>query len=337
MPGLKRGVITEPMRYEFCTLFDKNYLLKGLALYESLSRHATDFRLWVLCMDDEVFSVLHALSLEKMCLISLGDFEDDEMRAIRPSRTSGEYCWTCTPSLPLYLLDQHPELELITYLDADLFFYSDPSPIFEEFADASIGMVEHRYSHDAQEMSEKYGTYNVECMMFRNDERGREALTWWRDRCIEWCFARIEDGKWADQKYLEDWPERFSGVRILRHKGIGLAPWNIRQHVIISADGGVHVDEVPLVFYHFHQFSFFDDGESYRPAWSAWGLTQTHLDAIYRPYAEAHRRMLAVVRAVDPEWNHGLEQRPPGVRARDMVSAVVPVLPAAQRLRGSRK
>ena len=53
-----------------------------------------------------------------------------------------EYFWTCTPSLLLYVFDQDPEIECITYVDADLFFYTNPQPIYEEFGSGSrLGSV----------------------------------------------------------------------------------------------------------------------------------------------------------------------------------------------------
>ena len=79
--------------------------------------------------------------------------------------------------------------------------------------------------------------YNVQFMTFRRDARGLEALHWWRDRCIEWCYYRVEDGKLGDQKYLDDWPERFDGVHVLEHPGGGLAPWNVENYELARRNG----------------------------------------------------------------------------------------------------
>jgi hypothetical protein len=67
-------------------------------------------------------------------------------------------------------------------------------------------------------------------MYFDNTEQGLKVLNWWRDRCLEWCFNRFEDGKFGDQKYLDDWTDRFEGIHVLKHLGGGLAPWNVQQY-----------------------------------------------------------------------------------------------------------
>jgi hypothetical protein len=75
----------------------------------------------------------------------------------------------------------------------------------------------------------------------------------WREQCLEWCYDRAEDGKFADQGYLNSWPG-LPGVRVLGHLGVDLAPWNFMLYDIdVKADPPT-VDGQPLVFYHFQGF-----------------------------------------------------------------------------------
>ena len=109
-----------------------------------------------------------------------------------------------------------------TYLDADLYFFSSPEPIFSEFNGRSILLTEHRYTKQ-YDQSVASGVYCVQFITFNADDDGLTALTWWRDACIDWCYARKEDGKFGDQKYLDAWPARFSGIHELQHLGGGVA------------------------------------------------------------------------------------------------------------------
>jgi SAM-dependent methyltransferase len=247
------------MQNEFCTLFDVNYLPRGLVLYRSLERHCPDFRLRVFCMDRHTKEVLDRLSLPRLTAIGLEELEahDAELLAVKPTRTQVEYCWTATPAVCTYALETEPDLEAITYLDADLMFFRDPEPIWQEFGNDSVLIVPHRYAPQWQPHEETSGTYNVEFMTFRRDERGLGALHWWRDRCLEWCYFRVEDGKMGDQKYLDDWPDRFAGVHVLEHPGGGLAPWNVERYDLARRNGSVLVDDRELVFYHYHSLRLY--------------------------------------------------------------------------------
>jgi SAM-dependent methyltransferase len=247
------------MQNEFCTLFDVNYLPRGLVLYRSLERHCPDFRLRVFCMDARTKEILDRLRLPRLTTIGLHELEahDTELVAVKPTRTQVEYCWTATPAICAYALETEPDLDAITYLDADLMFFRDPEPIWQEFGDDSVLIVPHRYAPRWQPHQETSGTYNVEFMTFRRDERGLEALHWWRDRCLEWCYFRFEDGKMGDQKYLDDWPERFGGVHVLEHPGGGLAPWNVERYELARRNGSVLVDDRELVFYHYHSLRLY--------------------------------------------------------------------------------
>jgi hypothetical protein len=276
------------VKINFCTLFDSHYFSRGIAMYESLARSCDNFHLFVFAFDDACLQTLISLQFPHMTVISLAEFEDDELLRVKPGRTIAEYCWTCTSSTILYVLEQF-HVDQCTYLDADLFFFSSPTILFEEMGRRSILITEHRYT-PKYDKAKKSGTYCVQFISFRNDTNGLKALRWWRERCLEWCFARLEDGKFGDQLYLEDWPTRFEGVHVLKHLGGGLAPWNIQQYDMmiqgtqLFGKERLTGKEFPAVFYHFHYVRLFRNGlvELGRRE-----LSSEILTLLYRPYLRA--------------------------------------------------
>lgn len=239
--------------YYFCTYFDRHYIDKGLALYYSIVRHCSPFQLWVLCMDNATHQILSEMQLPHVRLIALTEFErnDPLLQKAKSNRSLIEYYFTCTPSLPIYVLDNAPEVDIITYLDADMYFFASIEPIYQELGDGSVLVVEHRFPPALKKL-EIFGIYNVGLLVFKRDVNGLACLHWWRDCCLEWCYDRLEGSRFADQKYLDDWPERFAGVVVSDHKGIGLAPWNITNYSYSYSCGNFLVDDQYLVVYHFH-------------------------------------------------------------------------------------
>lgn len=297
------------MRYNFCTLFDKNYLYRGLALYASLVEHCADFRLWILCMDNTAYSTLKKMDLENVTLISLREFEDKELLEVKSTRTAVEYCWTCTSSLLFYILRKHPELETLSYLDADLFFFSDPLPIYEEIGEKPIMIIPHRCSKDTKFLEKEHGIYNVSMLNFRNGQRALECLKWWRERCLEWCFSYLEDGKFGDQNYLNDWPQRFSGVHVLKHKGANLAPWNIKNYRIRLTENKILVDEDPLIFYHFHTLKIYPSLR-FQLFSADFRIKKGTVNLIYKLYIAALKKAVRDVKDIVPEFNFGFSPEP---------------------------
>lgn len=261
--------------YHFCTYFDSNYLLRGLTLYRSLQETSCVFALHVLALDERSQEILESLALPNLHLVSLKELEGWEPRLLeaKSNRKHIEYYFTLSPVLPLYLLTTQPEIDLITYLDADLYFYRSPEEIFKEFADRSILITEHRFPEFLKE-KEKFGRYNVQFQSFRRDSQGLSCLQRWQDQCLEWCYDRLENGKFADQKYLEEWPDRYDNLAVLQHKGAGVAPWNWSTHPMRLENGRVEVGSEPLIFYHFHALKIF----------SPWFISNGLLDFGMMPY-----------------------------------------------------
>jgi hypothetical protein len=308
-------VAREQMRREFCTLFDSNYLFKAVAMHRSLLRHCDSFHLTAFCFDDEAKRLLDILALPGLSAVSLGELEafDRELLAVKEDRTPVEYCWTATPALPLFMFGSRPELGEVTYLDADLLFFTDPEPLFDEMADASVLITPHRFAPEYKH-HEANGIYNVQFLTFRRDERGMTCLQWWHDRCIEWCYYRLEDGKLGDQKYLDDWPERFEGVHVLEHRGGGLAPWNITQYDVRARNGTVVIDEDPLIFFHYHRVKLLQRGgyDWWPPGYF---ISDENAKLIYDPYLAALDEAVREVRSVDPGFAAGMVP-PPTLRER---------------------
>lgn len=234
--------------YNYCTLFDYFYIHKGLALYASLLKHCQNFHLYVIAFDEKCFNTLTDLNLSNLTVVSLSQFETPELLAVKPTRNRAEYCWTSGPSVIYHFIINY-NLDHCTYLDADLMFFSSPDPIYSEIGENSIAITE----HFSEEVDQLGGRFCVQFVYFKNDENGMAALTWWKNECLNWCYARFEDGKYGDQKYLDHFPEKFKNVKILEHRGAGVAQWNAFQYDF-SDYSFIHLKSVKfnIIFYHFH-------------------------------------------------------------------------------------
>jgi hypothetical protein len=277
----------------YCTYFDTNYLTRGLITYDTLKEHSSrEISLWVLCLDDKVHAILSQSNLSGIKPIRLSELEavDKALDAVKESRSRAEYYFTCTPCLAKFVLDKNPEISDITYIDSDLCFFNDPEFIYSEIGDNSIAITPHRFS-EKNKFREKWGIYNVAFNYFRRDENGLGCLNWWRDRCLEWCFDRLEDGKFADQKYLDDWPNRFDKVLVLDNPGVNLALWNVQDVRFEMKDNNIYINNSPLIFYHFHALKLVFN-KTFTPSWDIYEVKpsfilrfkiyQRYLDRIFK-------------------------------------------------------
>ncbi len=242
------------MTYYFCTYFDHRYSTRGLALYDSL-REKADIHLYILCLDSLAFQIVGDIASGRSDLtaVPLDELEKHfpELLEAKANRSLIEYYFTLSPALPLFVLERYQQVDVITYLDADLFFYDSPAMIYQELGNHSILMTEHRFTPCLRDL-ERYGRYNVQYQSFRRDEQGLACLKRWKEQCQLWCYDRIEGDRYADQKYLDEWPERYPDLVISRIPGVGVAPWNIAGVKLELTDTGFLVNGGPLVFYHFH-------------------------------------------------------------------------------------
>ena len=266
----------------YCTLFNSNYLSRGLNLYYSLKKVSNNFNLFIFAFDNLTYKFLKKKKLKNVIVVSLNEFEDKELKKVKKQRTKTEYFWTCTGSTIIYLFKKF-KLKSCTYLDADLFFYRDPKILIDESKNSSCMISRHNYT-ESYDQTNTSGIYCVQFMYFKNNHEGKKILFDWRRQCINWCFNRFEKGKFGDQKYLDSWPKKYNKVHVLNNLGGGVAPWNIQQYKLLKnfkffkSSNKVKFD---LIFYHFHNIKLLNQKTIYIGGYK---INDDVKEKIYRPY-----------------------------------------------------
>ncbi len=292
------------MKRYFCTLFDSNYLIKGLTMIKSLSEFCKDFEIYVLCLDSKTKFILEKVNSSNIKCIELFEVENIDLIKAKRERTKAEYCWTLASNFTWYVMNKFKDINLITYLDADLLFFSSLEPIFKEIRNSSIAIIEHRFAKPYKNL-ESNGRFCVEWNSFRRDKEGMQCLNKWRMQCLEWCFYKLEDGKMGDQKYLDEWPDLYNSCHIIENVGAGIAPWNYSQYEIKNKHPRIKINGEFLIFYHFHQFQILKKNKFFRLG-EIYSLYKKEPNEIYKRYEEQLISSLKQIREIDEGFYYGI-------------------------------
>lgn len=237
----------------YCTSFGINQLGQGLALHQSLLTHGGKFALTVLALDEAVAAELQRKAPAHLRVLPLADLvgAHPPLAAARADRTGAEFLLTCRSWLLRHLLPAIPAGELLTHVDASLYFFSPPEPLFEEIGTASAAIMPFRYPDDLAHLA-RHGRFSTGWVSLRHDATGRAIATDWSAKCVVWCFRVLEIDRYAEQKYLDAWTKDFPGTVSLAHPGANVAPWNLHTVALGTGKSGLRVNKRPLISFHFH-------------------------------------------------------------------------------------
>ena len=207
-------------------------------------------------MDEESFRYLKSNPLKNTIPIHYSKMEAyfPEILIAKQNRNKIEYFFTCSPIVCNYVIKTNLNLKSITYLDADLYFFSSPKIIFDEIKNKSIAIIEHRFSWITKRQI-KYGRFNVGWITFKNDNQGLYCMKEWMTNCLNWCYQKVEKNRFGDQKYLDNWPFKFDNLHVVKAKGANVAIWNIRNYHLSKDRQQIFIDDEKLIFYHFANFN----------------------------------------------------------------------------------
>jgi len=241
----------------FCTISDKNYLAKGMALHRSLciTNNITnsDFILHYLCLDNYTYKLLSQKQFYGRKPYKLKDIGAPSKKKFS---TYTEFCYTMASYFTNWIMENINPPD-ISYLDADLYFYQDYECIFDEIKNKSIGIIEHRIP-----VYSNVGKYNVGIVYFKNDRYGKMCLKRWRDLLLnpKNKYAK-EYGCCGDQKYLELFVKWYKSKVHIINCGHG-AWWNNRFYKFDEPDIIWNEKRQKLIFIHFSKFEL--NGTTYK-------------------------------------------------------------------------
>ncbi len=292
--------------YHFCTYFDKNFLTRGLGLYFSLKKQNIEFRFFILCLDKETYEILKKLNYSELRLIKLSQIEIfyPDLISVKEERTKVEYYWTLTPFLLLFILKKWPSIDTIAYLDADLYFYNNPKYLYKEFGNNSVFIIPHRLKGLDKKYEKRWGKYNVGLIMFRNDKNGTKCLNWWSDKCLEWCYYKVEENRAGDQKYLDYFSQLFEGVLSSKNHGAGIGNWNLHYYNYHMNRGHISISpsNEKVIFCHFNQVMILN-----KYGWIINKSISKTSRILLKPYANSIYKAIKKVEEIQTNFQYGYE------------------------------
>jgi len=271
--------------YNLATLSDKNYLIPGLVLYESLKKYTKDgFILHYLALDNETYQILSQIKDNDLKIYSIKDIEGSEYNTLKennanvPNRMSPYHYMLC-PFFCHYLLTQE-KLPHILYADSDICFYDNATDVIKCCTNYDMGFLAHKHC----QFGAYVGFFNVGVIFFKSTEVGLKCLTWWKDIGLnpknQWAE---EYGTCGDQKYLELFWSTFSSnhhIKIIDSDIGNSAPWNVSRAEICNGfmtwDSSFVFSEKyktqKLYFHHFSHFKPIFENDTYKLDWGGeWG------------------------------------------------------------------
>lgn len=263
----------------YCALADSNYLIKLLCLLSSMERHLVDYHVYVLALDDAVWTHLVNARYPNVTMAHLSSLESGELVTAKAKRTHQEYCWLLASQWTLCCMLQG-DLDNICYLDSDSYFFADPQPVFDEIDNSPVAIPPHRFA-EKDSVKLENGRFNVNFVVFQRE--GLACLQEWAGYALEHCYSRVED--FGDQKIFDALLPKYNGHAIA-NLGCNCAPWNGFQYFYNQLGDAVYVSdgvsENKLCLYHAHELLHSPDGTITRR--TNWEVTDAMIRLIYEPY-----------------------------------------------------
>ncbi|NDJ78819.1 MAG: hypothetical protein GYB65_21420 [Chloroflexi bacterium] len=215
-------------------------------------------QVFVLCLDAESRAIVARTTPEHVVRPMTVDDDLPEVAEFS-SRPISRFAVTCKPYLLRWILTQ-TEHKKALYFDSDIWFTGDPSFLMDELDENNVLLVPAMINPQViiddwaifAKNAQRTGYYNAGFVGANQHAGG--FLDWWANRCAYSTFRDFYQDISGDQKYLNWVPSLFDRVKIMRHYGLNIKPWNTRYFQLErGTDGTARMNGDDLVYFHFSQ------------------------------------------------------------------------------------
>jgi hypothetical protein len=237
----------------FISYFSKEYVIGALASIQAATLNNPGSTGLLVCVDIEGEELLSKIQLPNA--VSVVPFEElvaskSEFARFTKIRSKFEALVSIKPVLLNEISDRIKEDENFIYLDTDLYFFSSINDFLYRNKDASFIVFQHMYGDDPD--SYPFGKYNAGLVILKKNSSSKKILEEWARLCSEWCYLRSENGRYADQGYLDNLINTKSAL------GVRSTSINLGMHYPLNSsnlkriDKQIQINGDPLICFHFH-------------------------------------------------------------------------------------
>jgi glycosyltransferase involved in cell wall biosynthesis/SAM-dependent methyltransferase len=242
-----------------CTIVARNYLPRARTLIDSFLEHHPSNRFYLLVVDDAAREVDDQALGPMVNIVRPSDLALPRFREMAFQYDVTELSTAVKPALLSYMLDQGEPA--VVYFDPDIVVYRPLTELATRLGGATITLIPHLLEpipRDGLLPDEQFilraGAYNLGFIGLTDAAETRRFLDWWQERLTDSCRVDVAQGLFVDQKWVDLVPSLFPGTTILRDETYNVAYWNLATRRLDRCDGGYHVGDRPLAFFHFSGF-----------------------------------------------------------------------------------
>lgn len=246
------------------TICSNNYLAQARILGDSIKATNPDYEFYIGLVDkfspeiDYDKEIGHNIILSEN--IGIPDFDD-----LWKKFSIIEFNTCVKPFFFEYFISHYEDLEFLYYLDPDTYVFDSFKLIEYEFGDENnILLTPHILTpinldgkYPDEPIFLNYGLYNLGFLGLKKPVLSLNLIHWWKERTYNFGYNRTCEGLFVDQLWFNLVPILFEKVKISKHLGLNMGPWNLHERILSKENGNFQVnDNYPLIFYHFSNYKY---------------------------------------------------------------------------------